>query len=150
MIRKMELHIHRFISGVKLLSDFPDPRFEAFSRLRVRTRSSLLTRDCTMATTASPPQTSASTSSPIPSRNPLPLSAAQEQQVRDLYYKRVRTRCANEIRGMPLVLTCARFNGTAFPVARWALKVRITCCCLQTISTPDVGESADNTPLITD
>jgi len=36
--------------------------------------------------------------SPIPSRNPLPLSASQEQQVRDLYYKRVRTYCANEIR----------------------------------------------------
>ena len=37
---------------------------------------------------------------PLPSRNPLPLSAGQEQQVRDLYYKRVRTYCANEIRGM--------------------------------------------------
>ncbi|KAI9817123.1 MAG: hypothetical protein M1827_001235 [Pycnora praestabilis] len=35
---------------------------------------------------------------PMPSRNPLPLSAGQEQQVRDLYYKRVRTICADEIR----------------------------------------------------
>ncbi|MCJ1438008.1 hypothetical protein MMC27_007395 [Xylographa pallens] len=35
---------------------------------------------------------------PLPSRNPLPLSAGQEQQVRDLYYKRVRGYCANEIR----------------------------------------------------
>ena len=36
---------------------------------------------------------------PLPSRNPLPLSAAQEAQVRDLYHKRVRGQCANEIRG---------------------------------------------------
>lgn len=34
---------------------------------------------------------------PVP-RNPVPLSAGQEQQVRDLYYKRVRQRCANEIK----------------------------------------------------
>ncbi|KAF2140044.1 uncharacterized protein K452DRAFT_320116 [Aplosporella prunicola CBS 121167] len=34
---------------------------------------------------------------PVP-RNPIPLSAGQEQQVRDLYYKRVRTYCADEIR----------------------------------------------------
>jgi COX assembly protein 1 len=32
-------------------------------------------------------------------RNPLPLSATQEAQVRDLYYKRVRSRCADEIKG---------------------------------------------------
>lgn len=48
-----------------------------------------------MATSKSnPPQ-----STPLPSRNPLPLSSAQEAQVRELYYKRVRARCANEIRG---------------------------------------------------
>lgn len=35
---------------------------------------------------------------PMPSRNPIPLSAAQEQQVRDLYYKRVRDYCAEEIK----------------------------------------------------
>lgn len=38
---------------------------------------------------------------PLPSRNPLPLSSAQEAQVRELYYKRVRNLCANEIRGTP-------------------------------------------------
>ena len=32
-------------------------------------------------------------------RNPLPLSAAQEAQVKDIYYKRVRARCAQEIKG---------------------------------------------------
>lgn len=36
---------------------------------------------------------------PLPSRNPLPLSVAQEEQVRDIYYKRVRSLCADEIRG---------------------------------------------------
>lgn len=34
-----------------------------------------------------------------PSRNPLPLSASQEGQVRELYYKRVRQKCADEVRG---------------------------------------------------
>lgn len=32
-------------------------------------------------------------------RSPLPLSAAQEAQVKDIYYKRVRGHCAREIRG---------------------------------------------------
>lgn len=35
----------------------------------------------------------------IPSRNPLPLSASQEAQVRDIYYARVRSACADEIKG---------------------------------------------------
>ncbi|KAK4694855.1 hypothetical protein P7C71_g2789, partial [Lecanoromycetidae sp. Uapishka_2] len=34
----------------------------------------------------------------LPSRNPLPLSSAQEGQVRELYYARVKRKCANEIR----------------------------------------------------
>ncbi|OMP82582.1 hypothetical protein BK809_0006892 [Diplodia seriata] len=34
---------------------------------------------------------------PVP-RNPVPLSAGQEQQVRDLYHKRVRQRCADEVK----------------------------------------------------
>ncbi|KOS21511.1 COX assembly mitochondrial protein 2 [Escovopsis weberi] len=34
----------------------------------------------------------------VPSRNPLPLSASQEAQVRDLYYARVRKQCADEIK----------------------------------------------------
>ena len=32
--------------------------------------------------------------------NPTPLSAPQEQQVRDLYYKNVRAKCADEIKGV--------------------------------------------------
>jgi COX assembly protein 1 len=35
-----------------------------------------------------------------PTRKPLPLSASQESQVRELYYKRVRNKCADEVRGM--------------------------------------------------
>ena len=42
---------------------------------------------------------------PLPSRNPLPLSSAQEAQVNDLYYKRVRAYCADEIRGLLLSST---------------------------------------------
>jgi COX assembly protein 1 len=38
----------------------------------------------------------------VPSRNPLPLSASQEAQVRDIYYARVRNLCADEIKGEPL------------------------------------------------
>jgi len=35
----------------------------------------------------------------VPSRNPLPLSASQEDQVRDIFYARVRKQCADEIKG---------------------------------------------------
>jgi COX assembly mitochondrial protein 1 len=35
---------------------------------------------------------------PMPSRNPLPLSTAQESQVRELYHARVRGYCAAEIK----------------------------------------------------
>jgi hypothetical protein len=33
----------------------------------------------------------------IPSRNPLPLSATQEGEVKQIYYKNVRAKCAEEI-----------------------------------------------------
>jgi hypothetical protein len=36
---------------------------------------------------------------PMPSRNPLPLSASQEAQVRELYHSRVRNYCTTEIKG---------------------------------------------------
>jgi COX assembly mitochondrial protein 1 len=50
--------------------------------------------------------TSNSSQPPTPSlRNPLPLSAAQEAQVRDLYYKKVRSQCATEIKEFA---ACAR------------------------------------------
>lgn len=36
----------------------------------------------------------------MPSRNPLPLSATQEVQVREIFYERVRDQCRPEIKGM--------------------------------------------------
>ncbi|CDM34709.1 hypothetical protein DTO013E5_3369 [Penicillium roqueforti] len=52
-----------------------------------------------MATSSTSPDTS-STSAPkkYNLRNPLPLSAPQEQEVKLLYYKRVRAHCAPEIK----------------------------------------------------
>ncbi|EON98332.1 putative cytochrome c oxidase biogenesis protein [Phaeoacremonium minimum UCRPA7] len=48
-----------------------------------------------------PPNGSATSEGlPMPSRNPLPLSASQEAQVRDVFYDRVRRHCAAEIKGM--------------------------------------------------
>jgi COX assembly protein 1 len=42
----------------------------------------------------------------VPSRNPLPLSASQEAQVRDIFYQKVRKECADEIKG---VFLCNNF-----------------------------------------
>jgi hypothetical protein len=61
-------------------------------------------------TTATMPTTTTTTDKPgaaapppehlgVPSRNPLPLSASQESQVRDIYYARVRKNCTEEIKG---------------------------------------------------
>ena len=37
---------------------------------------------------------------PMPSRNPLPLSASQEAQVREVFNARVRQLCADDIKGV--------------------------------------------------
>ena len=50
-------------------------------------------------TMSTPPNDLSSTK--IRSRNPLLLNAAQEGEVRDIYYKRVRSKCTPEIKGMP-------------------------------------------------
>ncbi|KAL9103208.1 MAG: hypothetical protein Q9163_001735 [Psora crenata] len=50
--------------------------------------------------------------SALPSRNPLPLSAAQEAEVRQLYYKRVRAHCADEIREFATCATNRTFSAT--------------------------------------
>ncbi|CAK7214146.1 hypothetical protein SCUCBS95973_002039 [Sporothrix curviconia] len=47
---------------------------------------------------ASQPPASRVPGLPMPSLNPLPLSASQEAQVRDLYYERVRKQCHAEIK----------------------------------------------------
>ncbi|EME46018.1 hypothetical protein DOTSEDRAFT_22135 [Dothistroma septosporum NZE10] len=49
---------------------------------------------------------------PNPSRNPLPLSASQESQVRELYYKRVRQKCADEVRDFAACCTQRTFTAT--------------------------------------
>lgn len=59
---------------------------------------------------AEPSQTAPPPDSPRPEikynlRNPLPLSASQEAEVKDLYHKRVRSYCADEIRGTPFPYT---------------------------------------------
>jgi len=51
-------------------------------------------------------------------RNPLPLSATQEQEVRKLYYARVRAQCADEIKEFA---QCAK--GRMFSVS-WACKTQ--------------------------
>lgn len=40
----------------------------------------------------------------VPSKNPLPLSASQEAQVREIFYQRVRKQCGPEIKGKFSVL----------------------------------------------
>ncbi|WPB03979.1 uncharacterized protein RHO25_008623 [Cercospora beticola] len=64
---------------------------------------------------SSNPPTSSSTRKPIvpnPSRSPLPLSASQESQVRELYHKRVRQKCADEVREFAACCTSRTFTAT--------------------------------------
>ncbi|KAB8229821.1 hypothetical protein ETB97_005448 [Aspergillus alliaceus] len=52
-----------------------------------------------MATTSTSTPASTSTSTPKYNlRNPLPLSATQEQEVKKIFHKRVRAHCAEEIK----------------------------------------------------
>lgn len=57
----------------------------------------------TMAAESSPSGAGSDSTStgrlPMPSRNPLPLSASQEAQVREIFYERVRGYCGPEIKG---------------------------------------------------
>lgn len=47
----------------------------------------------------------------LPSRNPIPLSASQEAQVRDVFFARVRRHCADEIKGMSGILAAKNGGG---------------------------------------
>ncbi|KAJ9152106.1 hypothetical protein NKR23_g2672 [Pleurostoma richardsiae] len=51
---------------------------------------------------------------PMPSRNPLPLSASQEAQVRDVFYDRVRRHCQPEIKAFA---ECAMGRTLSVPFA---------------------------------
>lgn len=78
----------------------------------------------------------------MPSRNPLPLSAGQETQVRDLYFARVRALCAAEIKGSsPLLLfllpsLVCWVNG---PAPR-----RVLVCTLLTLSVSQNSQNAQS------
>jgi hypothetical protein len=53
---------------------------------------------------------------PMPSRNPLPLSASQEAQVREVFNARVRGLCADDIKGSSSTLSsCLSFLQVSFP-----------------------------------
>ncbi|QKX61869.1 uncharacterized protein TRUGW13939_09025 [Talaromyces rugulosus] len=58
-----------------------------------------------MSTSSNSPGSSSVTEPKFDLRNPLPLSATQEQQVKEVYYKRVRGYCAEEIKAFA---ECAR------------------------------------------
>ncbi|KAL2351169.1 hypothetical protein BJ546DRAFT_1052483 [Cryomyces antarcticus] len=68
----------------------------------------------TAAASSAPPSTEPRPVAPaaVPSRNPIPLSSSQEGQVRDLYYKRVRTKCAIEIRDFAACALNRTFTAT--------------------------------------
>ncbi|KAI9855837.1 MAG: hypothetical protein M1824_005826 [Vezdaea acicularis] len=71
---------------------------------------------------------------PIQSTNPLPLSASQEQQVRDLYYARVRGKCASEIKSLstePFPL-CSLYSPFPLPYPTLILPL----CLSSPINTP--------------
>lgn len=76
-------------------------------RIRTPETTSRTTQIClsmaTMAAESSPSSAGSDSTSterlPMPSRNPLPLSASQEAQVREIFYERVRGYCGPEIKG---------------------------------------------------
>ncbi|KAI3324815.1 hypothetical protein HD806DRAFT_534276 [Xylariaceae sp. AK1471] len=64
---------------------------------------------------------------PMPSRNPLPLSASQEAQVREVFNARVRGLCADEIKAFA---ECARNRTFSIPFACRALSHAMNNCML--------------------
>lgn len=64
------------------------------------------------------PPSSTPVAPPLPSSNPIPLSATQEAAVRDVFYARVRQRCSDEIKGIspppPLPQPTNPLSRTAF------------------------------------
>ncbi|PSN67129.1 hypothetical protein BS50DRAFT_621207 [Corynespora cassiicola Philippines] len=60
--------------------------------------------------------------------NPTPLSAPQEQQVRDLYYKNVRNKCAEEIKAFA---QCAMGRTVTMVWACRDQKITMNSCMLQ-------------------
>ncbi|KAI1362727.1 hypothetical protein F5Y08DRAFT_311276 [Xylaria arbuscula] len=75
---------------------------------------------------------------PMPSRNPLPLSASQEAQVREVFNARVRAHCADDIKAFA---DCARGRTFSIPFACRALSHAMNNCMLA-YATPEEHDRA--------
>ncbi|KAI1101036.1 hypothetical protein F4804DRAFT_317140 [Jackrogersella minutella] len=64
---------------------------------------------------------------PMPSRNPLPLSASQEAQVREVFNARIRQLCSDEIKAFA---DCARNRTITIPFACRESSRRMNGCML--------------------
>ncbi|KAK0356083.1 hypothetical protein LTR91_012272 [Friedmanniomyces endolithicus] len=94
--------------------------------------------DMAMAMTLPPKEPPTARPSPLPSRNPLPLSSSQEAQVKELYHKRVRTKCADEVRDF--ASCCSSRTFTATIMCRGQQKAMNTC--MKQYATQDEQDSA--------
>ncbi|KAI1338352.1 cytochrome c oxidase biogenesis protein Cmc1 like-domain-containing protein [Xylariaceae sp. FL0016] len=74
----------------------------------------------------------------MPSRNPLPLSASQEAQVREVFNARVRAACAEEVKAFA---DCARNRTFSIPFACRALSHAMNACMLSH-ATPEEHDRA--------
>ncbi|RYP04283.1 hypothetical protein DL764_004546 [Monosporascus ibericus] len=75
---------------------------------------------------------------PMPSRNPLPLSASQEAQVREVFNARVRKLCADEIKAFA---DCARNRTFSIPFACRRLSTAMNGC-MAAHATPEEHDRA--------
>ncbi|RYP70728.1 hypothetical protein DL769_004878 [Monosporascus sp. CRB-8-3] len=75
---------------------------------------------------------------PMPSRNPLPLSASQEAQVREVFNARVRKLCADEIKAFA---DCARNRTFSIPFACRRLSTAMNSC-MAAHATPEEHDRA--------
>ncbi|KAK3397844.1 cytochrome c oxidase biogenesis protein Cmc1 like-domain-containing protein [Sordaria brevicollis] len=75
---------------------------------------------------------------PMPSKNPLPLSASQEAQVRDIFYARVRRQCTEEIKAFA---ECALGRTFSVPFA-CREPHRVMNSCMKAHATPAEQDAA--------
>ncbi|ROW07847.1 hypothetical protein VMCG_03504 [Cytospora schulzeri] len=75
---------------------------------------------------------------PMPSRNPLPLSASQEAQVREIFYERVRSYCGPEIKAFA---ECALGRTFSVPFVCRAPH-RVMNACMKAHATPAEEDAA--------
>ncbi|KAK4043723.1 cytochrome c oxidase biogenesis protein Cmc1 like-domain-containing protein, partial [Parachaetomium inaequale] len=75
---------------------------------------------------------------PMPSRNPLPLSASQEAQVRDIFYDRVRRQCGPEIKAFA---DCA-MNRTFTASFTCRAPLRVMNSCMKAHATQEEQDAA--------